>query len=72
MRGRTSVRIPDKLQKDRTYFWRARAQDGANTGPLSAVGEVQHRHAVVAAARLRLLLPGQRRQGDRPDAAASS
>ena len=33
--GRTSVRIPDKLQKDRTYFWRARAQDGANTGPFS-------------------------------------
>jgi hypothetical protein len=34
--GRTSVRIPDKLQRDRTYFWRARAQDGANTGPFSA------------------------------------
>ena len=34
--GRTAVRIPDKLQKDRTYFWRARAQDGANTGPFSA------------------------------------
>jgi hypothetical protein len=34
--GRTSVRIPDKLQKDRTYFWRARAQDGANTGPFSS------------------------------------
>jgi hypothetical protein len=33
--GRTSVRLPDKLASDRTYFWRARAQDGANTGPFS-------------------------------------
>jgi hypothetical protein len=33
--GRTSVRIPDKLKTDRTYFWHARAQDGANTGPFS-------------------------------------
>jgi hypothetical protein len=34
--GRTSVNVADKLASDRTYFWRARAQDGANTGPYSA------------------------------------
>jgi hypothetical protein len=30
--GRTSLRLPDALPTGRTYFWRARAQDGANTG----------------------------------------
>jgi hypothetical protein len=34
--GRTSVNLSDKLASDRTYFWRARAQDGANTGPFSS------------------------------------
>lgn len=33
--GRTSVRLPDSLASGRTYFWRARAEDGANTGPYS-------------------------------------
>jgi hypothetical protein len=33
--GKTSFRLPDKLASDRTYYWRARAQDGANTGPFS-------------------------------------
>jgi hypothetical protein len=36
--GRTSLRLPDALQSGRSYFWRARAQDGANTGPYSPVG----------------------------------
>ena len=31
--GRTSLRLPDLLQTGRTYFWRARAVDGANEGP---------------------------------------
>lgn len=34
--GRTSLRLPEPLEADRTYYWRARAQDGANTGPYSA------------------------------------
>jgi hypothetical protein len=34
--GRTSLRLPDRLAPERSYFWRARAQDGANTGPYSA------------------------------------
>jgi hypothetical protein len=33
--GRTTVRLPDPLAPERTYYWRARAQDGANTGPFS-------------------------------------
>ena len=31
--GRTSLRMTDTLATGRTYYWRARAQDGANTGP---------------------------------------
>jgi hypothetical protein len=34
--GRTSLRLPDPLAPERTYFWRVRAEDGANTGPFSA------------------------------------
>ena len=33
--GRTSLRLPDPLATGRSYFWRGRAQDGANTGPFS-------------------------------------
>src|SRR5207249_4094790 len=29
--GRTSLRLPDALATGRTYYWRARAEDGANT-----------------------------------------
>lgn len=34
--GRTSYRIPEFLTAGSTYYWRARAMDGANTGPYSA------------------------------------
>src|SRR5262249_9502967 len=34
--GRTSLRLPDPLATGRTYYWRARAQDGANSGPYSS------------------------------------
>jgi hypothetical protein len=34
--GRTTVRLPNALAPERSYYWRARAQDGANTGPYSA------------------------------------
>ena len=34
--GRTSLRLPDRLATGRSYYWRARAQDGANTGNFSA------------------------------------
>ena len=33
--GRTSLRLPDALASQRTYFWRVRALDGANTGPFT-------------------------------------
>jgi hypothetical protein len=35
--GKTTLTLPDPLATGRTYFWRTRAQDGANTGPYSAV-----------------------------------
>ena len=33
--GQTSLRLTDALAADRSYYWRARAQDGANTGPFA-------------------------------------
>jgi hypothetical protein len=33
--GRTSVRIADRLAPEHSYFWRVKAQDGANSGPYS-------------------------------------
>jgi hypothetical protein len=35
--GRTLYRLPAPLGAGFTYYWRARASDGANTGPYSAV-----------------------------------
>ncbi len=35
--GRTSVQL-DRLEIGRVYFWRARAEDGANTGPFASAG----------------------------------
>jgi hypothetical protein len=34
--GRTGLRLSDALQSGRTYFWRARAEDGANVGPYAS------------------------------------
>jgi len=31
--GRTKISLPDTLPSGRSYFWRVRAEDGANTGP---------------------------------------
>jgi hypothetical protein len=36
--GQTSLTLPAPLPTGRTYYWRSRAQDGANTGPYSAMG----------------------------------
>ena len=33
--GRTSVSLPDPLPSGRSYWWRAKAHDGANDGPYS-------------------------------------
>jgi hypothetical protein len=45
--GRTSVRLPDPLASGRSYFWRARAQDGANTGPYSGTADFNVHTAIV-------------------------
>ena len=34
--GRTTMKLPNSLAPERSYYWRARAQDGANTGPFSS------------------------------------
>src|SRR5262249_24888526 len=34
--GRTSLKLPDPLGTGRSYYWRARAEDGANTGSFSS------------------------------------
>lgn len=34
--GRTSFRLPDALPAGRIYYWRVRAEDGANTGSYTA------------------------------------
>ncbi len=34
--GRTTLKLPDALATGKTYYWHARAQDGANTGDFSA------------------------------------
>jgi hypothetical protein len=34
--GRTSLKLQDKLQLGRTYYWRSWAYDGANTGAMAA------------------------------------
>lgn len=34
--GRTAFRLPEALATGRTYYWRARAGDGANDGPFSS------------------------------------
>ena len=35
--GRTTYRLPEPLGAGRTYYWRSRATDGANSGPYSSV-----------------------------------
>ncbi len=37
--GRTSYKLGSALTPDRGYFWRARAEDGANTGSFSATAQ---------------------------------
>ena len=36
--GQTTFVMPQTLQAERRYYWRARAQDGANAGDYSSVG----------------------------------
>jgi hypothetical protein len=45
--GRTNFRLEGNLQIGRNYFWRARAADGANTGPYSAIRHFEVQEPVV-------------------------
>lgn len=57
--GRTTYRMPDLLAAERTYFWRVRAADGANTGPFSAVASFRILEPVVLGAPTPLSPIGQ-------------
>jgi len=39
--GRTSLRLPDRLAPGRTYFWRAKAEDGANDSAWSTAAQFE-------------------------------
>ena len=39
--GRTTYRLPEPLGAGRTYYWRSRAADGANTGPFSTASHFE-------------------------------
>jgi hypothetical protein len=45
--GRTTLRLPDHLATGRSYYWRARAQDGANTGAYTAPASFEVYTAIV-------------------------
>jgi hypothetical protein len=45
--GRTTLRLPDHLATGRSYYWRARAEDGANTGPYTAPASFEVYTAIV-------------------------
>jgi hypothetical protein len=52
--GRTSLRMTDTLATGHTYYWRVRAEDGANTGP------TRHRRRSTSSRRLSSTFPGSR------------
>lgn len=51
--GKTAYRLPDALAADRTYYWRAKALDGANESPYSEAVSF----AVVTPAELQAPVP---------------
>jgi hypothetical protein len=55
--GRTSLRLPDHLATGRSYYWRARAEDGANTGAYAAPATFEVFTAIVIEAPV-ALAPG--------------
>ena len=43
--GQTSFRLPQNLAAERTYYWRAKAEDGANASEFSAAASFPCLHA---------------------------
>jgi hypothetical protein len=64
--GQTSVTI-DKLELGRSYYWRARAEDGANTGPFGTVQFEVLPRAELGAPPLITPINNQRTSSRRPD-----
>ena len=51
--GRTSLKLPDPLGTGHTYFWRAKAVDGANEGPYAnAMASLTPKHMPRCSARM--------------------
>src|SRR6516164_9066071 len=48
--GQTTFRLPSSLSADHTYYWRARAEDGANTGDFAAPANFKVFTAITIAA----------------------
>lgn len=66
--GRTSLRLPDALASDRTYYWRARAGDGANASNYSAASAFSiQTPAVIGAPQPVSPVEGVRISGVRPE-----
>jgi hypothetical protein len=63
--GRTSIQI-DKLDLGRGYYWRARAEDGANTGPFVTVQFEVLPRAQLSAPPLESPINGERAPSKRP------
>ncbi len=64
--GQTSVTI-DRLELGRSYYWRARAEDGANTGPYATVQFEVLPRAQLGAPPLLTPINNQRTSSRRPD-----
>ena len=64
--GQTSVTI-DRLELGRSYYWRARAEDGANTGPFATVQFEVLPRAQLGAPPLITPINNQRTSSRRPD-----
>jgi hypothetical protein len=64
--GQTSITI-DKLELGRSYFWRARAEDGANSGPFGTVQFEVLPRAELGAPPLITPINNQRTSSRRPD-----
>jgi hypothetical protein len=52
--GRTALRLPDHFATGRSYYWRARAEDGANTGSYTAPASFEVYTAIVIEAPVAL------------------
>ena len=63
--GRTAFTLPNALGSGRQYYWRAQAQDGANSGPFASISAFAL-FTPVAVASVRFIASSSSRVSDRP------